>query len=138
MVSDLKKFLDAKKTDSRLLGDVERHLLVPGGQRLGLLDGAKYPTGDLLVATTRKDDANTRLVELVSTRGEQVLVEIHEVAHLVDGPAPVLCREGEDRESLDPEGQGTVDGVHEGGFSSPVPLGRRRSASAHPSQGSGV
>lgn len=34
MVNDLKKFLDAKKTDSRLLGDVERHLLKqPRGDR---------------------------------------------------------------------------------------------------------
>jgi hypothetical protein len=34
MVNDLKKFLDAKKTDSRLLGDIERHLLKqPRGDR---------------------------------------------------------------------------------------------------------
>lgn len=34
MANDLKKFLDAKKSDSRLLGDVERHLLLkPLGNR---------------------------------------------------------------------------------------------------------
>ena len=34
MVNDLKKFLDAKKSDHRLMGDVERHLLMkPKGDR---------------------------------------------------------------------------------------------------------
>lgn len=34
MSNDLKKFLDAKKTDSRLMGDIERHLIMqPRGDR---------------------------------------------------------------------------------------------------------
>ena len=53
-------------------------------------------------------------MELVAAADEEGLVEAHEIADLVPGPAPVLGREGEDGEPADPDGQGPFDGVEQG------------------------
>ena len=64
-----------------------------------------------------------RSLQLVAAPSEDRLVEPHEVAHLVDRPAPVLGRERVDGEPLHAELERAVDGVEERFLASSMALG---------------
>ena len=68
-------------------------------------------------------DAHAALVQLVTAPRQDRLVEPHEVAHLVDRPAPVLGGERVDGEPLDAELERALDGVEERLLAGGVALG---------------
>ena len=53
------------------------------------------------------------LVQLVAARHQQALVEVHEEAHFVERPAPVLGGEREDRHPREADLERALDGVEE-------------------------
>src|SRR5581483_6783556 len=77
-------------------------------------------------------DPHPPLVELRSAPQENALVEVREEADLVERPAPVLGREGVDREVADAELQGALDGLEERLLAGLVALGALEPAPAGP------
>ncbi len=113
-------------------GDVERQDLVIPRRLLGPVHARKDALRDAPVAAPREDDSYAVGVELALAAVEEVPVEVHEVAHLLDRSAPVLGREREDREDLHPRGDGPVGDVDEGLLAGPVALGSRQSPTPRP------
>ena len=85
------------------------------------------------VAPPGEADAHPLLVQLVAVAGEDALVEVHEVAHLVRRPTPVLGREGVTREPAAGRVEPALDGVEEGLLARGVTLGPRQATLAAPS-----
>src|SRR5580692_2065269 len=99
------------------------HAVVALGQLDRLVHPLEYPARHPPVPPPGKTDAHALLVELVPAPHEQRLVEPHEVAHLVGRPAPVLGREGIERDPADPDLEGPVDHIEQRLFTGGVPLG---------------
>ena len=83
-------------------GDVERHLRVGGGQRLGLFDAADELIG---CPFSTPDEAHARpsLVHVGHLRIYHLDEQLHQGLDLVLGTVPVLGAEGVDRDLLDAE-----------------------------------
>ena len=74
----------------------------------------------------------SRLVQLVAAIGEDALVEVHEVADLVDGTLPVLGRERVHRQPVEAELERAVDGVEQRLLAGGVAFGAGQAALGRP------
>ena len=101
----------------------EGHAAVVGRHGLGVVDVLLYALRHAPALAADEAHPHALAVELVPTREQQALVELHEVAHLVDRSPPVLRGEGVDGEPTHAELEGTFDGVKERLLPRRVPLG---------------
>jgi hypothetical protein len=67
-------------------------------------------------------------VQLVAPAQEEVLVEVHEIPHLVDRSTPVLGRERVHSHPLEPDVERALDGVEQGVLAGGVALGAFQAA----------
>ena len=103
--------------------DDEVHDLVATREFERFVHLAQQPLWHPPIAPADESDADTAIVELVSTTDEDRLVEVHQESHFVDRPAPVLGRERIDGEPLDAERERAFDGVEQRFFAGLVALG---------------
>ena len=113
--------------------DVERHRRVVPGEPGGPVHLAQHAARDPPVAPPRERDAHALGVQLVGAPLEQPPVEVHEVAHLVDRPAPVLGGERVDGQGPHPGGERAVGGVEQRLLARGVALGARQALALGPS-----
>ena len=91
----------------------QRQPAVVPGQRDGLVLLGEEPARHPPVPAPGEADPHAQLVELVTPAHQDLPVEPHEVAHLVDRSTPVLGREGVDGQPAQAEIQRALDRVEE-------------------------
>src|SRR6185437_13067466 len=90
-----------------------REAAVRAGERFGLVDALQDAAWYPPAAAPDEPDAHVLLVQLGAAFEQQPLVEAHEEPHLVERPAPVLGREGVDREPAQPDIERALDRVEQ-------------------------
>ena len=115
--------IDDLGTAAVVEGHRHHHARIALGELDRLVHAPEHPAGHPPVAPAGEADLHALLVELVAPAHEERLVEVHEVAHLVGRPAPVLGGEGVERDPLDADLEGAVDHIEEGGLPGGVALG---------------
>ena len=110
----------------------EREPAVARGQRLGLLDAAQHPARHPPGAPADEPHPHALAVQLVAARDEQPLVEVHQEAHLVERPAPVLGRERVHRQPLEPDLERALDRVEQRLFARRVAVGALQAPALRP------
>src|SRR5215471_7693832 len=92
----------------------EGHGAVAASELFRVGDLAAQPARDPSAPPADESHPDATVVELVAPAEQQVLVEVHEIPHLVDRSAPVLRRERVDRHPLEPDVESAFDGVEQG------------------------
>ena len=104
-------------------GEGQRESAVVSGQCRRFVLASQQPPRHPPVAPAGETDAHSLLVQLSRRRSEDLLVEPHEEAHLVDRPTPVLRREGVDGQPLDAEIERALHGVEQRLLARGMPVG---------------
>ncbi len=104
-------------------GERQGQATVVPGQRDRLVLFAEEPSRHPPVPAPSEADPHAPVVQLVAPAHQDLPVEPHEVAHLIDRAAPVLGREGVDGQPLQAEIQRALDRVEQRLFASRVAVG---------------
>ncbi len=102
------------------------------GELLGLLDAPAHPARNAPAATPDEADAHALPIQLVASRDEQALVEVHEEAHLVERAPPVLGRERVDGEPLEADLERALDRVEQRFLAGGMALGALQAPTLRP------
>src|SRR5215203_4923253 len=111
--SDRTGGVDELRSSAVVEGERECHPPVAVRQLLGVCDLSSQTAGHSSTATADESHTDAALVEVVAPPDEEILVEVHEEAHLVDRSSPVLRGERVDRHPLEPDVEGTFDRVEQ-------------------------